>query len=307
MSTWNTISCILFQNKSDVNINIIEFFCENRPHVIVELLNSFKFRLQQSHWEEPILWHLFHICVIVDSIVAFLTKKKNDSRAQNTIEFLIRDILNFFGIVISNSEYTHMLRLAACRYLLKYCKDILPICAAFVEPYLNQTVSILVSITKQNVCEELTDVALKLLQLLVIQQSKTMESSIAQLDNFPDLPMFNEIRKVHSNIKYKGENFTLLQEIEYFLKIEKRRVEGFIALKEQVSTSRVLGSLDRSVFKFYRFNFYFSYRIRKKNSSIYTNVSMNREVSRKTVIKVFCIAWCSPCFKPCRAWILKKV
>lgn len=79
---------------------------------------------------------------------------------------------------------------------------------------------------------------MEILRFLIVEQQDKLKEAITSLDNFPPNPIFNELRDVHSSIKYNGREFSVIEEIEHFLKVDKRKIEGLLTLKEHVSQNR---------------------------------------------------------------------
>lgn len=80
---------------------------------------------------------------------------------------------------------------------------------------------------------------MKVLNLLIIDQQEVLRDEIAKLDNFPVHEMFNELKNVHHTVKYKGKQFSLVEEVEHFLSMDKRKIEGLISLRENVRNLRI--------------------------------------------------------------------
>lgn len=176
---------------------------------------------------------LFHICILVDPISDMLCNANDRNR--DSVEFFVRDLLHFFGNLITTSENVPELKLATCKYFLRFCKRILPAVAEYFKPYLNFVVSVLVPIIKKNDDETLAACAMELLVFLIEGQKGELRDAIAVLDRFPSQSTFTALCRVQDDIKYGGREFSLVEEIEYFLAVEKRKIEGLIALKEHVS------------------------------------------------------------------------
>lgn len=75
---------------------------------------------------------------------------------------------------------------------------------------------------------------MNLLIFLVDNQKNVMHEAIGRLDSFPIHAEFNNLREIQNNAKYNGRTFSLRDEIEYFLSVEKRKIEGLLSLKEHV-------------------------------------------------------------------------
>lgn len=180
---------------------------------------------------------LYHLCIFADPISDILCNV-DARRHDNNVEFFVRDLLHFFGNLINTSDTYPELKFAACKYFLRFCKNILPAVAEYFKPFLNFVVSVLVPIIKKNDHEPLTACSMELLKFLIDDQVNELRDAIAVLDRFPSQTIFNALRQVQDNIKYREREFSLVDEIEYFLSVEKRKIEGLIALKEHVSKNK---------------------------------------------------------------------
>lgn len=189
--------------------------------------------------EEQKLTQLFRVCVFVEIIAAFIMENAEEPTHSDTVGFFIRDFLYFFGNVISNATCGDKLKLATCKYFHKFCEKILPGCAKHFQPHLNYVVSILLPITKTNCQTKTSETSLALLHFLIATQTNALRSAIGELDSFPMHPEFDELRRIQHDVKYNGKSFTLIQEIEHFLAVEKRKVEGLLSLKEHVSAANI--------------------------------------------------------------------
>lgn len=180
---------------------------------------------------------LYHLCILADPISDILCNV-DARRHDNNVEFFVRDLFHFFGNLINTSDTLAELKFAACKYFLRFCKNILPAVAEYFKPFLNFVVSVLVPIIKKNDHEPLTACSMELLKFLIDDQVNELRDAIAVLDRFPSHTIFNGLRQVQDNIKYREREFSLVDEIEYFLSVEKRKIEGLIALKEHVSKQK---------------------------------------------------------------------
>lgn len=205
---------------------------------------------------------LFHFCIVVDAISDIL---HNQHDADMTVEFFVRDLLHFFGNLMNTSDDLPELKLATCKYFHRFCNRILPAASVYFKPYLNFVIAVLVPIIKKNEHETLVACSMELLKFLICDQVVELRDAIAVLDPFPSQTIFNAMREIQDNIKYAGKHFSLVDEIEYFLSVEKRKIEGLIALKEHVRNEA------QNVLRFNMISmtkpFYYSCRPRKMNCS----------------------------------------
>lgn len=224
------------QTQSSLSVNLFHHFFAHKPFELVRFINELKLIVQENVFDENKLLALFRLCTVIDDLSTFLTTPQNSTNGDANSEFLFGDILHFFGNSIVSKNTSAKLKLAICRYLLKLCRLVLPACSRFVAKHLYFVVSTLVPIVKLNRRDEMEHTALQLLRFLLIEQGEKMRDAISLLDHFPAQPQFNELHKLHSEIKYsEGKEFSLVEEVEFFLKIEDRSIEGLIALKHQVT------------------------------------------------------------------------
>lgn len=232
----------MFQSISDSsnkNVHLITDFCANRPLQIYEFLLFKKLQLQNTKYVDEQLIHLFHYCVVVDKVASFFVSEEARPQSKKNLLFnqkasLLRDIVYFLCNILMDSDVSLKLKLAACKYLRNFAGKILPPCSEIFQPFLNFTVSSLIPLVKLGDRSLLSQTSLACIKYFVIDQRAVLADEISLLDNFPDNDEFDELRKVHSDVKYGGRTFSLTEEIDYFLKVDHRKIEGLVALKEQV-------------------------------------------------------------------------
>ncbi|KAJ6636448.1 Serine-protein kinase ATM, partial [Pseudolycoriella hygida] len=226
--------------STNKNVHLITDFCANRPLQVYNFLLFKKLQLQNTKYVDEQLIHLFQITVVVDKVAAFFVSdactKKN--LLVNKKSSLLRDIVYFIGNILISAEAADKLKLATCRYLLNFGGQILPSCAQIFEPFLNFTISCLIPLVQLRDNHILSESALKCIKFFVIDQKSALANEIALLDNFPQNDQFNYLREIHSEVKYGGRTFSLTEEIEYFLKVDHRKIEGLVALKEHLSLKK---------------------------------------------------------------------
>lgn len=216
-------------------MNIFQHYFSTEPHRLVKFLYALKLQIQETTFLEEKMLLLFHFCILADPISDIIRSVAMDGRHHDhNVEFFVRDFLHFFGNLINTSDDLPELKLATCKYFLRFCKHILPAVAEYFKPYLNFVVSVLVPIIKKNDHEQLAACSMDLLKFLIGDQVDRLRDAIAVLDRFPSQSIFNALRQVQDRIKYGEKEFSLVEEIDHFLSVEKRKIEGLIALKEHV-------------------------------------------------------------------------
>lgn len=201
---------------------------------VINILYSLKLSIQQSVCVELKLYQLFRLCVLIEIITEFLVENAQNSVHENVVEFFVKDFVYFFGNIISGSGNAEKMKLAACNYFYRFNQQILPKCADQFQPHLNYVVSVLMPMTKVKP-PKIINKAMDLLNFLIVEQRDALHMYIGLLDSFPSSPEFDELRKIQTDSKYDGKTFTLLDEIDCFLDIDKRKTEGLLSLKEHVN------------------------------------------------------------------------
>lgn len=135
-----------------------------------------------------------------------------------------------------------LLSIAACKYFKIFCEKCLPFCGAIFEKLMVLIISTLVPIAKLDT--QLSEECVKVLNFLIVDNSKYLYNSIGSLDPFPQDEKFEKIQHVYEKIKYGNDSFTLEQEIVHFLNaaggmdMTDDRTEGLQHLKIQLSTKK---------------------------------------------------------------------
>lgn len=217
--------------------NIMNHFCDTSPSKVLNILYSLKLNFQNAVCQQLKLSKLLQICTLIDLIVDnFLLENATNQTQPHTVGFFIRDFVYFFGNTITNDQMTNSdtLKFATCKFFHKFCEKILPSCAKDFQSHLNYVVSILIPITKSMQQTKIFDAGMSFLRFLIADQTLVLKQAIGQLDSFPMQPEFGDLRQIQNEVKYNGKSFSLLEEIEYFLSVDKRKIEGLLSLKEHV-------------------------------------------------------------------------
>lgn len=158
---------------------------------------------------------LYHLCIFADPISDILCNV-DARRHDNNVEFFVRDLLHFFGNLINTSDTYPELKFAACKYFLRFCKNILPAVAEYFKPFLNFVVSVLVPIIKKNDHEPLTACSMELLKFLIDDQVNELRDAIAVLDRFPSQTIFTHYVKSRTTLNIAKENFHWSMKLNIF-------------------------------------------------------------------------------------------
>lgn len=194
-------------------------------------------KIQSSVFDDNKLTELFRLCIIIEELSETLIESL-DAELESNKHFFFGDILHYFGNAIVSGQNSKQIKQAMCHYLRTFLRRLLPIGSEYVKEHLYFIVSTLVPIIKDNDNEEFGKIALEILRVLLIEHKQVLRDVIALLDHFPLQETFTEMREIHRDIKYFAKSdFSLVEEIEYFLKLENRSIEGLQVLKDQVRTT----------------------------------------------------------------------
>lgn len=117
-----------------------------------------------------------------------------------------------------------------CFCFKSFLQQILPDCSKEFLPILNHVVTTLLPFCTDDTVT-VSKMSFEILTFLIVEQKTELMTSIANLDNFPVGPLFEEMRESHALCKYKHEEFSLKDEIEHFLQNDQRKLEGLITLR----------------------------------------------------------------------------
>lgn len=215
-----------FQKTKDPS-NQITIFCKTEPFHVQNLLISIKTKIQNSSILEQKLQYFFQLCILIRLLTDFL-QSNEDSNAKI---FFVRDICYYLCHLMSHPD-KNVLNQAAGEFFNKFTNAI---DVELFAPHMNLIVSTLVPLCKSEI-QFFSDLSLKTLKFFIQEKNHMLMNSIGLLDNFPEDELFDEMRKIYEQAKYRdGRIFTLREEIEHFLQNDNRRVEGLIQLRQHVS------------------------------------------------------------------------
>lgn len=228
--------------KTPANQNLFTFFCYQRAHFIEKMLMQQKDRIRSTSLKEHKILYLLQYCMLVEKLVDYLQASLPQSQTgKNIKDYTVREITFFLCCMILNDQHGLKLRETATTFLLIFLKKILPAAAPQVETQLNQIITSLVSICKKSkgtVMTSFENKCMAVIKFLVINQKQSLNDQIADLDTFPDSPEFVDLRECQLEAKYHGKSFTLVEEIQHFLKIKKRKIEGLIELRHHLADKK---------------------------------------------------------------------
>lgn len=133
-------------------------------------------------------------------------------------EFLLSDITHTLLYLIQENKSNPVMVdvcIGSCCFLYILYHHLLPACSSVFINLLPTIVGSLIPLAVGS--GALAEKSHKLLKLLVITHSSCLGDAIGSLPPFPESMEFAEMRKVHGEMKYKGNKFSLKEEIEHFL------------------------------------------------------------------------------------------
>lgn len=215
-------------------MRLIPSFCLLHSYRVYQILQSLKLQIQTTRFVEQKIVHLFQFSLIATDVVDFLVHEQIAPKVKkeaivNCKTFFMQDIIYTLCNILMDNDASFKLKQATSHYLHRFCSSVLSKCANLLGSHLNYVVSALLPLVASG-----NDQAQLCLHFLVVTHRQPMSKYIAILDNFPQADVFNELRRVHMEIKYGGKTFSLADELEYFFKIQKRKTEGMAALRKHV-------------------------------------------------------------------------
>ncbi|KAL7034827.1 hypothetical protein ACKWTF_008120 [Chironomus riparius] len=218
--------------------NLVTYLCKNSLSYVEQLFLLQKKNIQGTESKEQKLLSLLHYNILAIESLEYM-KDQNVTYENCIKEYLSREIANFYCFLIISTTFGEKLRIMAAAFLLNYLKEIIPVCSNYFKSQLQRIIPQLVSICKnlsvKNDPQNLKSKCFEIMNFLVLNQP-SLNEEIATLDRFPLSNDFSELRTKQLSIKYGDEDFALIEEIEHFLEIKNRRIEGLTALYEHLAS-----------------------------------------------------------------------
>lgn len=219
--------------------SLATFFCNKRCNFVQQLLMTQKKKIQNTSLKEHKMLHFLQYCVFVEKLFDYLNDTSVLPKTSNK-GFLINEIVYFICFILLDEAYGIRLRQTASNFFSKFMKTIFPVCADEVKPLLNKILSTLVFICKKfkGTMNAFESNCFSIIEFLMNDQEALLENEISALDQFPEQEEFAELKRKQLATKYKNGNFSLQEEIDLFLKVKKRKVEGLIALRQHLAQNK---------------------------------------------------------------------
>lgn len=222
------------------NQRLFSYLCIFRSKSVEQLLMLQKKKIQSTELNDRKILHLLHYSIFVEEVLEYMLDE-NVSQSRSIKDYLTREITSYLSFLTSYENHCGKLREIAANSLLNFFSKIMPKCASYVEKQLNRVIPPLVQVCKQQINDEnkilLKSKCFSIVNFLILQQ-QDMGKDIAKLDMFPSNPEFDELRAKQMNFKYSNGEFTLNEEIEHFLSIKNRKIEGLIELRDHLKAKK---------------------------------------------------------------------
>lgn len=235
-------------DTSSTNEPFVVSLSNQHPNKVSQIMQTLKLRIHQSRFAEQKLVALFQYCTFMDYVGDFLLRdvfgpKTIKDKFHNIKTFLVRDTAYFLGHILqttanSFSATDSKFVCATIEYMMDFFRRTLPKCAENFKSCFNFIVSTLVGLvarsTNSSGLQEGVVVAMNCLTHLVVELSEHFPQEISLLDAFPANDLFEKLHKLHKRIKYQSYSFGLTEELDCFLQVDTRSIDGLAALREQV-------------------------------------------------------------------------
>ncbi|KAM9801505.1 serine-protein kinase ATM [Neosynchiropus ocellatus] len=161
--------------------------------------------------------------------------------------FVLRDIIytlihQMNSRLVQNDEVSVRSLSLCCNLLNSVCQAALQYCDDALDCHLQVIVGTLTALVTS--WPAISQQVLGLLQFLIIDNRDKLKEAISQLEAFPDLPEFKELRSVQHLLKYNNRAFTLREEISHFLSVKScdslplTRLEGLKELSRKLHDNK---------------------------------------------------------------------
>lgn len=206
---------------------------EQKPAALQKTLLQLTSAVHSSRSSEAKLKRLHQYAYFCYRLMQDLGRTYWDSMAA----FLVRDVCYSLLHFTGNDE---TLSAASCRFLDLFLRQALPTRAVHVRDVLRFIVASLIGLA-QNASS--AEVALNLLEFLIVEQRNVLRESIAKLSAFPNLDLFQRVRETHEAVRYANGQVRLEEELERFLDAMSDEnaecaLEDLANLTQQLSTRK---------------------------------------------------------------------
>lgn len=169
---------------------------------------------------------------------------------ENMSSFLIRDVCCSLLYMAKSGDGT--LSVTCCKFLQLFLKRVLPSESSTIRDLLRFIVANLIDLAQQ--IPSTIEIVSNLLRFLIVEQTDVLQEAIANLNSFPNLDIFKDIRQVRNIVRYKDDGAMCLRdELKRFLRVINDKnaeyiLEDLMYLTKRLSTNkRELNELHRNV------------------------------------------------------------
>lgn len=209
-----------------------------RPDYILSVMNAIKTRIQLSIVNEDRLKYIYRYFILFNMEIGYLISGgcTDSHQLSDFRNFLLLDFC-YYSMNLIESNDCQFQSIAVLRQFKEVCKKIIPYWSQYFQQHLSVVVTKLIPLCVHN-NESILEIAQEILKFLIVDHWIDLKESIELLDDFPGDKIFDNIRKVHKKVKYQNQDICLRFEIDHFLKIKNREVEGLVALKNQLASNK---------------------------------------------------------------------
>ena len=225
--------CLLFMEMHFFDSGkLIHYLATERRDILQKVLLKLTRNIYDRSGEHrlKVLYQFIFFCKII-------AKEIKDFHFEEMSSFIIRDIS--YTLLYQIDEEDQQFAEVASKYLYMFLQSVLPEKSAVVKEIF---IPIIKTLTRR-VCKDEKSLALQTLRFLTVTEKDTFADVIPNLDFFPNNPVFKEMRKVHSRLRYNpGKSQNLDTEIDHFLNVSSDKnfsgTESIVRLGEQLSSRR---------------------------------------------------------------------
>uniref|UniRef100_A0A182P1P5 Serine/threonine-protein kinase ATM n=1 Tax=Anopheles epiroticus TaxID=199890 RepID=A0A182P1P5_9DIPT len=213
---------------------LLSNLCLKNSSPIERTLTDVKRWLWATEEPEQKAIHLLQYTVLLDLLKEYITQQKERSFKP----YLVRDVVYFLSNLLSSFP---ALRLATLNALGRFLEQVLVSNDAceLLSDHLHFIVSSLLEIEIINPSSELSQKALSLLKVMIVQHSNAFAGAIGKLNYLPKDERFDELRLAISRQKSAGhEHVQPREEIAALIELPNLRYEDLAALKIVVNNSK---------------------------------------------------------------------
>lgn len=219
-----------FNSKCD---SLITFLCVSRKPYIENLFVRQRSRIQGTELREHKILYLLQYCILIEQTFGYM-KNTSIQRNNSIKEFLIREFISFLVYLIYDNNYGTKLRQIAANFLATFLNEIIASCVEEFKSQMSKIMPDLISIAMKEKNYLIKEKCEEIINFLALQP--LLSDEVAKIDRFPEI--YIDLRNYQKQIKESIRDFNLVDEIEHFLVVKNRKVEGLKELCEHLTNKK---------------------------------------------------------------------